>query len=71
MVFKVASLRNVEKTAPYFHDGAVADLAEAVTWMGRHQFGRELTPKEVRSIVAYLKTLTGTIPEEYIARPAN
>lgn len=71
MVFKVASLRNVEKTAPYFHDGAVADLAEAVTWMGRHQFGRELTPKEVQSIVAYLKTLTGTIPEEYIARPAQ
>jgi cytochrome c peroxidase len=71
MVFKVASLRNVEKTAPYFHDGAVADLAEAVSWMGRHQFGRELTPEEVRSIVAYLKTLTGTIPEEYIARPAN
>lgn len=67
MVFKVASLRNVEKTAPYFHDGAVADLAEAVTWMGRHQFGRELTPKEVQSIVAYLKSLTGTIPEEYIA----
>jgi cytochrome c peroxidase len=71
MVFKVASLRNVEKTAPYFHDGAVSDLAEAVTWMGRHQFGRELTPKEVQPIVAYLKALTGTIPEEYIARPAQ
>ncbi|HEX9166889.1 MAG TPA: cytochrome-c peroxidase [Gemmatimonadales bacterium] len=71
MVFKVASLRNVEKTAPYFHDGAVNDLGEAVVWMGKYQLGRELTPKEVESIVAYLKALTGTIPENYIAKPAN
>lgn len=71
MVFKVASLRNIEKTGPYFHDGAVADLAEAVNWMGKYQLGRDLTPEEVKSIVAYLKTLTGTIPAEYIAPPAR
>ena len=71
MVFKVASLRNVEKTAPYFHDGAVNDLGEAVVWMGKYQLGRELTPKEVASIVAYLKALTGTIPENYIAKPGT
>lgn len=66
MVFKVAALRNVEMTAPYFHDGAVADLAEAVHWMGKYQLGRELSPAEVQSIVTYLKSLTGTIPTGYI-----
>ncbi|MBS1242129.1 MAG: Cytochrome-c peroxidase [Gemmatimonadetes bacterium] len=71
MMFKVASLRNIEKTGPYFHDGAVADLAEAVNWMGKYQLGRDLKPDEVKAIVAYLKTLTGTIPTEYIAPPAR
>ena len=44
MVFKVASLRNVAMTAPYFHDGSVSDLNEAVRLMGKYQLGRELTP---------------------------
>jgi cytochrome c peroxidase len=70
MVFKVASLRNVEMTAPYFHDGAVADLGTAVQWMGKYQLGRDLTPDEVNSVVAYLKALTGEIPRDYIAPPA-
>jgi cytochrome c peroxidase len=64
MVFKVPSLRNVEKTAPYFHDGKVASLEEAVQLMGRHQLGKELSPKEVQNIVAWLKTLTGTLPAQ-------
>ena len=71
MVFKVASLRNVEKTGPYFHDGAVNDLSDAVHQMGKYQLGRELTPEELKAIVAYLKTLTGTIPAEYIAPTAR
>ena len=71
MVFKVASLRNVAMTAPYFHDGSVNDLPEAVRLMGRYQLGRELTTSEISAIVAYLKTLTGVIPTEYIAYPSR
>ena len=71
MVFKVASLRNIEKTGPYFHDGAVNDLSDAVHQMGKYQLGRELTPEELKAIVAYLKALTGTIPAEYVAPPAR
>ena len=70
MVFKVPSLRNVEKTAPYFHSGHVNRLAEAVQLMGRHQLGVELEPQQVTRIVAWLKTLTGEIPRDYIKPPA-
>ena len=70
MVFKVPSLRNVEKTAPYFHDGSVASLDEAVRVMGRHQLGKELTEPDVRAIVAFLDALTGPLPTEYIQTPA-
>ncbi len=61
-VFKVPSLRNVEKTAPYFHDGSIASLSEAVTLMGRHQLGLELTAEQVESVVTFLKSLTGELP---------
>ncbi len=69
MVFKVPSLRNVEKTAPYFHDGSVATLEEAITLMGRHQLGRELSSEQVSSISTWLKSLTGDLPVEYITKP--
>lgn len=69
LVFKVPSLRNIEKTGPYFHDGKVTTLEQAVTLMGRHQLNRELTAEQVSSIVAWMKTLTGDIPKAYIARP--
>ena len=69
MVFKVPSLRNVEKTAPYFHDGSVATLAEAIRLMGHHQLGRDLTPHQVSDIAAWLASLTGELPTEYIAQP--
>jgi len=59
MVFKVPSLRNVELTAPYFHDGAAATLTQAVETMGRVQLGLTFTPEEKARIVAFLKTLTG------------
>ncbi len=61
-VFKVPTLRNVELTYPYFHDGSVWGLEEAVTIMGRHQLGIELTDVEARRIAAFLRTLTGEIP---------
>jgi cytochrome c peroxidase len=61
-VFKVPGLRNVAETAPYFHDGSAATLAEAVAIMGRVQLGRELTRDEVDSLVAFLNTLTGERP---------
>jgi len=61
--FKVPTLRNVELTYPYFHDGAVWTLTEAVDIMGRLQLGRHYTDEENEKIVAFLKTLTGEQPE--------
>lgn len=58
--FKVPSLRNVALTAPYFHDGTAATLDEAVRVMIRYQLGREPVEGDVKSIVAFLETLTGT-----------
>ncbi|MBX3462011.1 MAG: c-type cytochrome [Planctomycetes bacterium] len=63
--FKVPPLVNVEKTAPYYHDGKVATLEEAVVKMAKLQLGRDLTPEQTASIVAFLKTLTGSLPEEF------
>ncbi len=60
--FKVPTLRNVELTYPYFHDGAANTLKEAVDTMGRIQLGRTFTEKENTQIVAFLKTLTGDQP---------
>ncbi len=61
--FKVPTLRNVELTYPYFHDGAVWTLKEAVDIMGRLQLGKKFTDKENAQIVAFLKTLTGEQPQ--------
>jgi cytochrome c peroxidase len=58
-VFKVPSLRNVELTAPYFHDGSAADLGKAVDVMARYQLGRNLSVEERNNLVAFLKSLTG------------
>ncbi|MBK1612211.1 cytochrome C biogenesis protein CcsA [Rubrivivax gelatinosus] len=60
--FKVPTLRNVEMTYPYFHDGAANTLTEAVDTMGRLQLGKKFTPDENAKIVAFLKTLTGDQP---------
>ena len=65
--FKVPTLRNVELTYPYFHDGQAATLEEAVDIMGRLQLGRTYSADEIGSIVAFLKTLTGELPQ--IAMP--
>ena len=60
--FKVPTLRNVELTYPYFHDGASDTLGDAVDIMGRLQLGRHFTDLENANIVAFLKTLTGEQP---------
>jgi len=62
-VFKVPTLRNIELTYPYFHDGAAATLEDAVKTMGKIQLDRDFNKKEIDSIVAFLKTLTGDQPD--------
>lgn len=61
--FKVPTLRNVELTAPYFHDGHEDDLGDAVRTMAHVQLGQELTDAQVADIVAFLRSLTGDLPD--------
>lgn len=68
--FKVPGLRNVEKTWPYFHDGSVKTLEEAVKLMAEYELGKSLSAADAASIVTWLKTLTGEIPKEYVKPPA-
>jgi len=58
-VFKVPMLRNVTRTAPYFHDGRITVLEEAVTLMGRLQLDRALSSRDIVEIIAFLGTLEG------------
>lgn len=66
--FKVPSLLNVEKTAPYYHDGKVATLEEAIKTMADIQLGKTLTDDQMRGLVAFMKALTGKLPEEFAAK---
>lgn len=66
--FKVPTLRNVELTYPYFHDGAYWDLAEAVDVMARLQLGRKLEKTQISQMTAFLKSLTGDQPNFAIPR---
>jgi cytochrome c peroxidase len=68
-IFKVPQLRNVAMTPPYFHDGSVATLDDAVRVMARVQLGRQLPDQEVRQIVAFLATLTGEVPKQFKEAP--
>ncbi len=61
--FKASSLRNVELTAPYFHDGSIETLEAAVNIMIKHQVGFLIDEKERADIIKFLKTLTGKTPE--------
>ncbi len=70
MVFKVPSLRNVEETWPYFHDGSVQRIDKAIQLMGWHQLGRELSDEQIQSITLWLKTLTGPVPLDYVNEPS-
>ncbi len=69
-IFKVPQLRNVAMTPPYFHDGSVATLDDAVRVMARLQLGRQLSDEDVRQIVAFLNTLTGEVPANFAQAPA-
>ena len=69
MFFKVPSLRNITKTAPYFHDGSVATLEQAIRQMAEHQLGKQLTEVQVASIAKWLGTLTGEVPAVWLAVP--
>lgn len=69
-VFKVPSLRNVAQTAPYLHNGSIRTLEEMVTLMARYQLAKPVTPEQITDVVAFLNTLTGEIPRDYIAPPA-
>ncbi len=66
-VFKVPGLRNVAKTAPYFHDGSVDDLGKAVRIMAKTQLGKTLSDADAADIVAFLGALTGKVPANYAA----
>ncbi|PIQ25012.1 cytochrome-c peroxidase [bacterium (Candidatus Blackallbacteria) CG17_big_fil_post_rev_8_21_14_2_50_48_46] len=63
-VFKVPSLRNIARTYPYFHDGAVWELKEAIKIMGETQLGLVLDPAEIDSIAVFLNALTGELPPD-------
>lgn len=62
-VFKVPTLRNIALSAPYFHDGSRSTLKDAIKAMGYYNLGLELTNEEIELLEAFLKTLTGQLPE--------
>lgn len=68
-MFKVPSLRNIAKTGPYFHDGSVATLDEAIKLMGHHQLGKDLTDEDVAKISTFLNALTAEPAAELVAVP--
>lgn len=63
-MWRVPTWRNVELTAPYFHNGSVRSLDEAVRVMAKTQLNRDLKKYEVADIVAFLKSLTGKLPKQ-------
>jgi len=68
-IFKVQQLRNVAVTPPYFHDGSVADLRDAVRIMAKLQLGRDLSGEDVADIIAFLQSLTGEVPAQFSNLP--
>ena len=64
-IFKAPSLRNIEKTFPYFHDGSVSNLKESVKIMGKLQNNKNLSEQEISNIVVFLKTLTADVDSKY------
>jgi cytochrome c peroxidase len=62
-LFKVPSLRNIAKTAPYMHDGSILSLEGAVNLMSEHQLGQPMSKEDVKAIVAFLETLDGDFPK--------
>lgn len=66
-VFRVPSLRNVEITAPYFHDGRTETLGEAIAIMGMSQLGRRLSDEDIAALEAFLKSLTGVYDGKHLS----
>jgi cytochrome c peroxidase len=69
VILRVPSLRNVDTTPPYFHDGSAGSLEEAVERMGYAQLNTLLQPDEIQDIVAFLRTLTGNINGHPVGQP--
>lgn len=69
-MFKVSSLRNIEHTYPYFHDGSVKDLKEAISIMAKVQLNKNLSISEIDAIESFLKSLTGEVSEYAKTPPA-
>jgi cytochrome c peroxidase len=67
-MFRVPTLRNVATTAPYFHNGKVLTLHEAIRVMAKTQLNKNLAANEVEDIYNFLVTLTGSIPEQKMPR---
>ena len=61
--FRVPILRNITQTAPYFHNGVVKELDEAIFLMGRNQLGLDLTDAQVKAIEAFFKSMEGDLIE--------
>jgi cytochrome c peroxidase len=67
--FKVPVLRNITKTAPYFHDGSVENIRDAVKIMGKIQLDVDLSNEDINDIVAFLASLNGRIPKDVLRLP--
>jgi len=67
-LWRVPSLRNLVYTAPYFHNGLVHTIDEAVRVMAATQLGRTLEPGQVADITAFLEALTGPFPAQQMPR---
>ena len=69
---KTPTLRNVTQTAPYFHNGTVWNLQEAIKEMGRIQLGLKVSDNDAASIETFLKALDGRKPKvDYPMLPAS
>ena len=68
-IFKVPQLRNVAVTPPYFHDGSVASLPQAVRVMAQLQLGKQLSDDDVAHIVSFLESLSGEVPADFAKAP--
>ena len=68
-MFKTPSLRNIEHTGPYLHDGSVSDLTEVIRIVGKVQLNKDLKQSEIDNIAAFLGSLSGNVPENYQTAP--
>jgi len=68
-MFKVPSLRNVSQTYPYFHDGNVEQIEDAIRIIAKVNLNKDLTDKQVSDIAAFLNSMTGDIPPEFAQVP--